>query len=140
MKTVFTGNRDLPLCKSWTSTKWYQQINRFCIHCECSVYIHQASAQAFNCFWNWSASCFQLKEKLMWCQLSLNRINSVVLVITRKIKFIIVLEIYLSHDIISSNLVCLLGVFTLIDFQCQHFWMAKIARWSCKDSVEVSQI
>ena len=35
----------LPLCKNCTTTKWCQRSIRFCIHCECSLCLPQASAQ-----------------------------------------------------------------------------------------------
>jgi len=54
MKNVCIEN--LPLCKSYTSTKWNQHGVRLCIHYECSLSPLHASAQVLSCFGNLSTA------------------------------------------------------------------------------------
>ena len=83
-----------------------------------------ASAQTFSCFGNSTIACAsifcsQLRSELTWCQFSSPCSNSVVFVITRKISRNFFLEIYVTHDVISSNLALI--VLTLYKFSVQKF-------------------
>ena len=63
--------------------------------------------------------------------LAFHRVSFGLLIITRKnIKYIIIPESYLTHDVICSNLV--LSIITLYRFfSVNIFECVKITRWSC---------
>jgi len=88
------------------------------VHC---VYILQASAQAFGCFINSTIACasFSLSIKRrtdVWLAFFPNS-----LAITRKI-----LEIYVTYDIINSNLVLI--VLIIIIMFLVHAYISECAR------------
>ena len=106
VKKVSKGN--LPLCKNYMSTKLYQQNVRFYIYCECSFFyprLHHKASVALQTHIQpalaFSLDLADVISAFYTCP------NSVVLIILpeKNIESVIVLETYVTHDVIGSNLV-----------------------------------
>jgi len=111
------------LCMSWP--------RRLLIY----TYLRQASAQAFNCIGISSVTCasfsFSVKREAGMMLICIHLSKRYCFGYFEKIiNWIIVLEIYVTHDVISSNLV--LFVLTLYKSSVRTFFEhAKVATWPC---------